>query len=113
MLLETRSFFDGGDSDSEPLTEAMTEDANSEAGAMCDRIAREMWEDDLHILHDRGIDIADPLDDDDFNEFDDNNSWFVFDTSQIARMQTISYHVVKIGTQYKHRYKNGKEAYKM
>lgn len=52
VLLETRSFFDGGDSDSEPPTAAMMEEANTEAGARRDRIAQEMWEDYLHVLHD-------------------------------------------------------------
>lgn len=28
------------------------EEANTEAGARCDRIAQEMWEDYLHVLHD-------------------------------------------------------------
>jgi hypothetical protein len=78
VLPEIRSFFDGGDSDYEPPTVAMMEEANTEAGARRDWIAQEMWEDYVHVLHDRGIDIADPLDDDDFDEFDDNNSWSVF-----------------------------------
>ena len=51
MLLETRSLFDGDNSDYEPPTAAMMEDANTEAGARCDQIAQEMWKDYLHVLH--------------------------------------------------------------
>lgn len=74
VLPETRSVFDGDDSDSGPQAPmaAMTEDANTEAGIGRDRIAQEMWEDYLDVLHDRGIDIMDPLDDDDFD--DDNGN---------------------------------------
>jgi uncharacterized alpha-E superfamily protein len=73
-LPEVKSFIDGDDSDPQSLATAMMEEGNTAAGIRHDRIAQEMWEDYLCVLHDRGIDIIDPLDDDDFDDFYDDNS---------------------------------------
>ena len=74
VLPETQSFINGDDSDSQCPTMAMVEERNTEAGIRCDWIVQDMWDNYLHVLYDQGIDIVNPLDDDDFNDFYDNNS---------------------------------------
>ena len=65
-------FDDNDDTDNGPHPTNDAEEDNN-ASTMRDRIAQEMWEDYLNVLHERGLDFTDPLPEEDSS--DDSNDF--------------------------------------